>query len=179
MDIRQASHLQQSAELVSTLRNITIAYQQEGPAEQRLHAIGALLGQDPNNLLERCEEYAALASGIYLQLLPRFFRHPRNALLLLLEHIPLFSTSQDQSLEKAIVFILAHQNTRSDWISIDTQGSSRADDWSFITEQWWPLVADTNNRTLLPTRLHHRYLELCVISQVANELKSGEPLFAF
>jgi hypothetical protein len=61
MDIRQASHLQQSAELVSTLRNITIAYQQEGPAEQRLHAIGALLGQDPNNLLERCEEYAALA----------------------------------------------------------------------------------------------------------------------
>jgi hypothetical protein len=30
MDIRQASHLQQSAELVSTLRNITIAFQQEG-----------------------------------------------------------------------------------------------------------------------------------------------------
>jgi phosphate uptake regulator len=47
MDIRQASHLQQSAELVSTLRNITIADQQEGPAEQRLHAIGALLGQIP------------------------------------------------------------------------------------------------------------------------------------
>ncbi len=174
MDIRQASHLQQSAELVSTLRNITIAYQQEGPAEQRLHAIGAFLGQDPNNLLERCEEYAALASGIYLQLLPRFFRHPRTALLLLLEHIPLSSTSQDQSLEKAIVFILAHQNIRSDWISIDTQGSTRVDDWSLITEQWWPLVADTNNRTLPPTRLHHRYLELCVISQVANELKSGD-----
>jgi hypothetical protein len=36
--------------------------------------------------------------------LPRFFRHPRNALLLLLEHIPLSSTSQDQSLEKAIAF---------------------------------------------------------------------------
>ena len=58
------------------------------PPELRLHAIGALLGQGPNNLLERCEEYAALASGIYLQLLPRFFRHPRNALLLLLEHFP-------------------------------------------------------------------------------------------
>jgi hypothetical protein len=51
-------------------------------------------------------------------LLPRFFRHPRNAFLLLLEHIPLSSTSQDQSLEKAIAFILAHQNARSDWISV-------------------------------------------------------------
>ena len=60
MDIRQASHLQQSAELVSTLRNITIAYQQEGSAEQRLHAIGALLGQDPNNLLEGRFSYCVI-----------------------------------------------------------------------------------------------------------------------
>jgi hypothetical protein len=141
---------------LSTLRNITVAYQQEGTAEQRLQNIGALLGQDPTKLLERCEEYEALASGIYLQLLPRFFRHPRNAFLLLLEHIPLSSTSQDQSLEKAIAFILAHQNARSDWISVDSHGNSRADDWSFIGEQWWPLVADTGNRTVLPTRLHHR-----------------------
>ena len=174
MKLRQASHLQQSAELVSTLRDVTIAYQQEGTAEQRLQNIGAFLGSDPTHLLERCEEYAALASGIYLQLLPRFFRHPRNALLLLLEHIPLSSTSRDRSLEKAIAFILAHQNARSDWISVDNQGSSRADDWSFIGEQWWSLVADTGNRTILPTRVHHRYLELCVISQVANELKSGD-----
>jgi head-tail adaptor len=95
MKLRQASHLQHSAELVSTLRNVTIAYQQDGTAEQRLQNIGAFLGSDPTRLLERCEEHAALASGIYLQLLPRFFRHPRNALLLLLEHIPLSSTSQD------------------------------------------------------------------------------------
>jgi hypothetical protein len=106
--------------------------------------------------------------------LTALFSHPRNALLLLLEHIPLSSTSQDQSLEKAIAFILAHQNVRSDWISVGDQGSIRADDWSFISEQWWPLVADTGNRTVLPTRLHHRYLKLCVISQVANELKSGD-----
>jgi head-tail adaptor len=30
MKLRQASHLQQSAELVSTLHNLTIAYQQDG-----------------------------------------------------------------------------------------------------------------------------------------------------
>ena len=174
MQLRHANHLQQSSELVSTLRDIAVAYQQEGTAQQRLQNIGALIGEDPAKLLERCEEYEALASGIYLQLLPRFFRHPRHALLLLLEHIPLSSTSRDQSLEKAIPFILAHQDARSDWISPGNQGTTRAADWSFISEQWWPLVADTGNRTVLPARLHHRYLELCVISQVANELKSGD-----
>src|SRR4029077_20685743 len=130
MKLRQASHLQQSAELVSTLHNVTIAYQQDRTAEQRLQNIGAFLGSDPTRLLERCEEYLTLASGIYLQLLPRFFRHPRNALLLLLEHISLSSTSQNQSLERAIPFVLAHQNARSDWINVDNQGGAPADDWS-------------------------------------------------
>lgn len=32
-------------------------------------------------------------------------------------------------------FLLAHQNSYSDWISVDHQGSSQADDWSFISEQ--------------------------------------------
>jgi hypothetical protein len=77
-------------------------------------------------------------------------------------------------LERAIAFVLAHQNARSDWINVDNQGGARADDWSFIGEQWWSLVTGTGNRTILPSRVHHRYLELCVISQVANELKSGD-----
>src|SRR4029077_5839799 len=64
----------------------------------------------------------------------------------------------------------------SRWVGtgVKNQGSSRADDWSFIGEQWWSLVADTGNRTILPPRVHHRYLGLCVISQVASELKSGD-----
>jgi head-tail adaptor len=48
MKLRQASHLQQSAELVSTLHNVTIAYQQDGTAEQRLQNISErFLGQIP------------------------------------------------------------------------------------------------------------------------------------
>ena len=47
MKLRQASHLQQSAELVSTLRDVTIAYQQEGTAEQRLQISELFLDQIP------------------------------------------------------------------------------------------------------------------------------------
>ena len=176
MKLRQASHLQQSAELVSTLHNVKIAYQQDRTAEQRLQNIGAFLGSDPTRLLERCEEYLTLASGIYLQLLPRFFRHPRNALLLLLEHISLSSTSQDQSLERAIAFVLRHQNARSDWINVDNQGGARADDWSFIGEQWWSLVTGTGNRTILPSRVHHRAVRHF---SSGKRVEVGRPLFAF
>jgi len=55
----------------ATNRDVTIVYQQEGTTERLLQNIGASLGSDSTDLLERCEEYAALASRIYLQLLPR------------------------------------------------------------------------------------------------------------
>ena len=44
------------------------------------------------------------------------------------ERVILSSTSQDQRLERAIAFGLAHQNARSDWINVDNQGGARADD---------------------------------------------------
>ena len=47
MKLRQASHLQHSAELVSTLRNVTIAYQQDRTAEQRLKVSERFLDQIP------------------------------------------------------------------------------------------------------------------------------------
>ena len=55
----------------ATNRDVTIVYQQEGTTERLLQNIGASLGSDSTHLSERCEEYGALASGIYLQLLPR------------------------------------------------------------------------------------------------------------
>ena len=115
MKLRQASHLQQSAELVSTLRDVTIAYQQEGTAEQRLQNIGAFLGSDPTHLLERCEEYAALASGI--SVLRRREAEPETP-----------STSRDRSRK-------ASTSTKADEDSVDNQGSSRAE--TGPRREWW------------------------------------------
>jgi hypothetical protein len=44
---------------------------------------------------------------------------------------------------------------------------------SFVPDQWWPLVTGAKSRGK-PEKVHHRYLELCVLVQVSNELKSGD-----
>lgn len=57
-------------------------------------------------------------SGNGLRLLPSLLRPLRSPLLLLLEHLPLESTAQDGSVRRAIVFLLAHKNSRSELLPI-------------------------------------------------------------
>ncbi|HEY6765441.1 MAG TPA: hypothetical protein VI386_11760, partial [Candidatus Sulfotelmatobacter sp.] len=93
--------------------------------------IGLLLGPDVQELLRRCEEHVALTSGNYLRLLPQCFRHPRQALLALLENLPLSATSQDRSVIDAVAFVLANQNARRISISVDDTGQKEALNLSF------------------------------------------------
>jgi len=45
-------------------------------------------------------------------------------------------------------------------------------DLSFVPDPWWPLVTGLKSRSKRPARVTRRFLELCLVSQVANELKS-------
>ena len=124
-------------------------------------------------MLRRCEEHVALASGNYLRLLPQCFRHPRQALLALLENLPLCPTPQDRSVIDAVAFVLANQNARRTSISVDDAGQKEALNLSFVNDAWWPLVTGLRERTAV-SEIDRRMLELCVVIQVANDLKSGD-----
>src|SRR5262249_13036824 len=86
----QAARLKDSGDLAATLRDVSLAYLGEGSEAQRLQAIGLLLGPDVQQLVQRCDEQVGLASGNHFRLLPQCFGHPRQALLALLENLPLY-----------------------------------------------------------------------------------------
>jgi Domain of unknown function (DUF4158) len=175
---RQADRVGESAGLAETLRDVTRAYCSDGTADERLRAIGTLPEPDLENLIRRCEDQVALATRNHFRLMPEFYRHPRKALLLLLEQIPFTSTSQDKSLEQAIRFVLEHRNSRSEWISVLKADESNSDasalDLSFVLDAWWPLVTGLKNKSITPRQVDRRLLELCVVIQVANDLKSTD-----
>lgn len=174
LQLLQSAHLQRSASLVSKLRDVGLAYLSDAPEAQRLHSIGQLLGPDIPELLRNCEEQMALAAGNHLRLLPECFRHPRQALLSLLEHLPLCPTSQDRSLVDAVAFVLANQNGRAVSVStISTSAQTPTLDLSFVGDLWWPLVTGVKTRTA-PASIDRRLFEICVVVQVANDLKSGD-----
>jgi TnpA family transposase len=173
LQLLQSAHLQQSAGLASTLRDVSLAYLRNVSETQRLHSIGLLLGPDVQELLRRCEETVALASGNHIRLLPQCFRHPRQALLALLENLPLCPTSQDRSVVDAVAFVLGSQNGRGTSISVAGTNQKETLNLSFVSDAWWPLVTGLKTRTAV-SQIDRRLLELCVVIQVANDLKSGD-----
>ena len=104
---------------------------------------------------------------------PSLSTTPRQALPALLRHLPLGPTSQDRSVIDAVEFVLTNQHSRVNAVPAVRNGSSRSLDLSFVSDAWWPLVTGLKTRTAV-LQVDRRMFELCVLFQVANDLKSGD-----
>ncbi len=111
--------------------------------------------------------YEALATyhgNNYLPLMGPIFGAHRAVLFRVLRALDLHSTSQDQTLVRAVEYVLAHEKRRvkylSPLISLD-----------FASEQWQRTVRTRQQGQVVYDRTR---LEMCVFTCVANEFKSGD-----
>lgn len=181
LDEHLKRHADETDALVALLRETVIAAKGPGDPAARLAAIDALLLPDADGVIERCEAHAALAGGNHLPLLGRFYKGQRAAFIRFLEHAKPISTSQDRSVEHAIGFLLDHRKSRHPKLAVvreEGRGRARAAiglvDLSFVPDKWWPLVTGQKGREPAPHEVDRRYFELCLFTQVVNELKSGD-----
>jgi hypothetical protein len=167
--------------LVSTLRQVTMAYQRDGTAEQRLAAIGSVLEKQGDGILSQCDAHEATAGRNHLPFLTAFYSHQRAALFQFLEHVDLMSTSPDTSITDAIAFVRAYKRERHDRVCVRREETHEDGsihdvtllDLSFVSEKWWPVVTSQKDRSEGVTVLR-RPFELCVMTAVMQDLKSGD-----
>ena len=178
----QADHVDRTDSLVATLQGVTLAYRSDGSVEARLNAIGAVLEPDADRILAQCEAHEATSGRNYLPFLTRFYSHQRSVLFRFLERVDLVSTSPSTGTLDAVVFLLAHKADRHDWLPI-VRDEPRSDgsteqvalaDLSMVTEKWWPVVTGSKNLKTPATRVLRRPFELCVLTEVMQDLRSGD-----
>lgn len=171
LDQYHLRHVDETHSLVAMLRDVVIAAcKSEAPHAERLSAVAAAVGTDPDKVLEQCEAFSAHAGGNYLPFLPRLYRGSRSVLFALLGSMPLISTSSDLNLLKAVAFLLEHRRVKGEWLW--TSGTL---DLSWVPDKWWPLVAGPGVKQDAPVlRVSRRYFELCVFTHVMLDLKSGD-----
>ncbi len=162
-------HQERTDGLIHRLHEVLLAWGAEGNAEERLAAIDAALAPDSAVLLEQCEAHAAQVGNSYYPYLWRFYQGHRSTLLRIWRALPFRSTTQDQSLETALALVLAHEGSRTEWLPLPE--SSINLDW--VPDSWWRLVTGTAKRGTVD-RVHRRYFELCVFTQIMWDLKSGD-----
>ena len=163
--------------LISTFRDVILAYSTEGEVIQRFSKIEKALGENPDQLLTECEAHLAYTGNNYYPFLWRFYRSHRAILFQILKQVKLRSTTQDKSIEASIQFLIDHQGSRKDWLNvveIEDDQTVKLLDLDWIPQKWWQLITNQKTKKSYPNSINRRYFEMCVFSQVMWELKSGD-----
>lgn len=161
----QLKHLETSEKLVALFSNVLQKVDLSQTDAQVGQNLKDILGkQDVPSLLEDCEKLAAFHGNNYFPLLWRLYRSHRSALFRLLSALELKSTSQDDSMMKALEFLIANENRKSEFLEATI-------DLSFAEEKWQESILKTVDGNPSYDR---KLLEVCVFSHLAQELKSGD-----
>jgi TnpA family transposase len=162
-------HQERTDGLIHRLHEVILAWSGGCNAEERLQAIDAALTPDSHVLLEQCEAHQAQAANSYYPYLWRFYQTHRSTLLRIW-HVLLFrSTTHDKSLERALAFVLANETSRTEWLLLPEPSIHL--DW--VPDSWRRLVTGAPKREPVD-RVHRRFFELCVFTQMMWDLKSGD-----
>jgi len=160
--------------LVRTLREVVIAYQLEGDPLQRLAAIDGVLAGKSTDVLQQCEAHEAHGGNNHFPFLWRFYASHRPTLFRIWRAVRLRSTSHDDSMEKALRFVLEHEPHRAEWLALREDETEALGNLAWVSDAWWKLVTGETKRDRKPGRLQRRYFELCVFTQLLWDLKSGD-----
>lgn len=152
-------------QLVAKLDDVLaiLAEEKEDPAAGR--RIRALLTPDGNleRLREECAAIRLSGGSNHLPLLWRFFSSHRAVLMRLARTLDFVSSTQNQSLIEALAVVLANEGRKAEWVS-------DAVNLQFCSERWRKLIMRSDDGP----SVNRRYLEMCVFSHLASELKSGD-----
>jgi TnpA family transposase len=115
-------------------------------------------------LLSQCEQVRAHHGNRYQPLLWHFYSRHRKALFRVLKVLDIRSTTADQALMKAMIFILEHEHDPKKYVEATIDLSFASGDWQ---------------RTVMVRRkgkdwFNRQHLETCVFSSLATELKTGD-----
>lgn len=117
-----------------------------------------------SNLLNDCEELTAYHNNNYYPLLTKYFKSHRSVLFEIIRLLPIKSSSKNNSLIKAIEYLLSCENKKSDFIDSNV-------DLSFINEKWRKFVITKKDATEVFIR---KNFEICVFSYISYEFKTGD-----
>jgi len=175
----QQYHLERTQrveKLIGQFRDVLEALQTGKNDRTRIAGITAALKEAPEHILAECDAHMAYAGNNYYPFLLPLYKMQRPLFFNCLELIKVKSTTNDQSLIRAIHLILENRNSHKEMLSLVGEGSARRNQISlhWIPEKWRKLVAGKKALDSSTHEINRKYFELCVFTQVMKELKSGD-----
>ncbi|MEM6629573.1 MAG: hypothetical protein AAF694_07865 [Bacteroidota bacterium] len=126
---------------------------------ERFEAIETVMPPKPQLTLDQCDEYLAYVEGNHLLCLPGVYQSKRSALFTCIDVLCLESSSQDQNLQQAIVFVISHRSSRKPLLSLIIEEDHEEElvhnltlDW--IPDKWRKLVTGKATKAAIIYQVH-------------------------
>jgi hypothetical protein len=168
LELIRARHRALTEELIDTLADM-LRIVEANPSDAELgRQVKSTVAQhgEVAELLAGCDAIAAYSGDNHLPLLWRFYRSHRAVLFRLAHTVAFDATTTDRALLEALQVLLAHEDANGDWLPADVEV-----DLSFASEQWQRTILARVDRR---RRIARRHFEVCVFSNLATGLKSGD-----
>lgn len=159
--------------LVTQFRNLLSVIEDDETAVSLDTRITGALQGEPAAWLAQCEEYLAYAGNNTFPFLLKPYGTQRSLLFQCLEVLSLKSSSQDDSVLRALAWLQQYRSSHREFIGVDRNDLAQLE-LSWLPEKWQRLVFGKKPAEGDAQLLHRKYLELAVFSQVMQDLKSGD-----
>jgi hypothetical protein len=162
-------HQKRTEKLVAQLWDVLHAFQEGRTDQERGAKIAAVIQDKSEQLMAECEEHMSYAGNNYLPFMLSIYHPQRPLLLNCLSLLDLASTTSDQAVVQAIRFVLKHRQSHKQHVEI----SSDELNLKWLPDKWRRLVLRDGTSQEV-TLVHRKYFELCVLTEVMQDLQSGD-----
>ena len=165
-------HQDETDELIDILHRALNGWCLNEEDTNKLQAIKTVWGGNEAELLAKCEQHLVFAKNNHLPFLPSLFQSRRKSCFDALEILQLKSNNEDKKLEKAIQFMLKYRDSKAS--SLSTKLKDGCLDLSWMDRRWLKPVTGKTFLDPKITQVNRKSFELCLVSSVMQELKSGD-----
>lgn len=169
----QLKHADQTEQLIGQFRDVLTAFHLEGSEPERLARIDKLLDSDPAPWIVRCDEHLAYAGNNYFPFMLQPYRSKRPLLFQCLDALSLRSSSQDDAPLRALIWLRRFRSSHKESLTIEA-GDMAELMLSWIPDKWQKLIFGKKPVEGEDQIINRKYFELCVLTQIMQELKSGD-----
>lgn len=168
----QLEHVAQGEALIAQFRDVLTAFEDDGSEAQRVGRMRKMLGDDPAAWIERCDEHIAYAGNSYYPFMLQPYRARRSLLFQCLDAMALKSSSPDDALLRTVSWIAQFRSSHKEYVPANSGAIPL--DLAWLADRKWHTLIQGQGEEAAPGLVHRKYLELCILSHVMDELKSGD-----
>lgn len=147
---------------------VTEAFQTNGSAIQRFAAIEKIMPDEPQRIIDRCQDHLAVNQNNEFFFLPKLYKSKRFVLFNCLMNFRLDTSSQQRNFKQCVDFLRHHQFTKKEFLE------TKELDVSWISDKWRKLVTGKTTKQSKVEIVNRRFFELCVFTELARQLQSGD-----